>query len=129
MHPENEQAMQLRPDAWEKAVDSADAEASASVNMMLALHDIANGRSELPQASIDELTEKASDLIPDLVAAINDWTKGCSPASAVPANTNQRLVAAKKIGRNDLCPVGQGANTRDAAQPIKQGHSQVSAVL
>jgi len=103
-----EQAMRLRLEAWEKIVESADAEASASVNMMLALHTIAEGRSELPPASVDALIEKAPDLIPDLVMALNDWTKGRSTSSGRPANANQRPVAGKKVGRNDPCPCGSG---------------------
>jgi uncharacterized protein len=101
-----EQAMRLRPEAWEAIVESADAEASASVNMLLALHDIAEGRSELPPASIDALTEKAPDLIPDLVMALNNWTKGRSLSSGMSANANQMPVPGKKVGRNDPCPCG-----------------------
>jgi uncharacterized protein len=103
-----EQAMRLRPEAWDKIVVSGDAEASASVNMMLALHNIAEGRSELPQASVEDLTEKAPDLIPDLVMALNNWAKGRSLSSGMSANANQMPAAGKKVGRNDPCSCGSG---------------------
>ena len=44
-----EQAMRLRMDAWQRIVESPDEEAAASVNMMLALYDIAKGKSDLPK--------------------------------------------------------------------------------
>src|SRR6056297_2041544 len=71
-----EQAMRLRPDSWEQIVQSSDEEAGACVNMMLALHAIAEGQSDLPRKTIRELTEQAPDLIPNLVVTINGWTKG-----------------------------------------------------
>jgi uncharacterized protein len=98
--------MRLRPEAWEKIVVSGDAEASASVNMMLALHNITEGRSELPQASVDALTQKASDLILDLVMALNNWTKGFGVSLRGAANTDQEPVAGRKVGRHDPCPCG-----------------------
>ena len=73
-----ERAMSLRPGAWEQIVLSEDEEADASVTMMLTLHGIAAGDSELPESSIEDLTGKAPDLIADMVTALNRWTKGHS---------------------------------------------------
>ena len=71
-----ERAMRLRMNAWQQIVESSDEEASSSVSMMLALHGIAEGSSDLPESSIDDLREKAPDLITDMVIALNRWTKG-----------------------------------------------------
>ena len=107
-----EQAMRLRMDAWEKIIKSADEEAGSSVTMMLALHEIANGESDLPQNSIEELTAQATDLIVDLVIALNRWTKGYDvpePAlSFAAANAPTAPIRGKKVGRNDPCPCGSG---------------------
>lgn len=107
-----EQAMRLRMDAWEEIIKSADEEAGSSVMMMLALHEIANDESDLPQTSIEELTAKAPDLIVELVIAFNRWTKGHDvPETAVSfakASAPTAPFRGKKAGRNDPCPCGSG---------------------
>lgn len=107
-----ERAMRLRMNAWERIVESGDEEAASSVNMMLALYDIAEGKSDLPKSSIDELTERAPDLIADMVLALNAWTKGNSGGSGIPfpfpANSPQAPFRGQKTGRNDPCPCGSG---------------------
>lgn len=107
-----ERAMRLRPDTWERIVESGDEEAAASVNMMLALYNIAKGQSDLPKASVKALTEEAPDLIPNLVLAINDWTKSGRTADPFPvwaaANQSQAPHQGTKVGRNAPCPCGSG---------------------
>lgn len=107
-----ERAMRLRPNAWERIVESGDEEASASINMMLALYDIAEGRSELAKASIAALTEEAPDLIPNLVMTLNGWTKLAQRPTPFPAwqaaNQSTAPFRAAKVGRNDPCPCGSG---------------------
>ncbi|MGC1497914.1 MAG: UPF0149 family protein [Sulfitobacter sp.] len=67
-----EQAMRLRPDGWQEIVESGDEEAAASsVLLMLELYNISDGKSELSAAQIDDLTERAPALIPELVFSIN----------------------------------------------------------
>ncbi len=107
-----ERAMQLRPDAWERIVESSDKEAAASVNMMLALYNIAEGQSDLPAASINTLTEEAPDLIPNLVLTLNTWTKFGQSTASFPAwaaaNPSPEPFHGKKVGRNAPCPCGSG---------------------
>jgi uncharacterized protein len=111
-----EQAMRLRPDAWQRIVESHDEEAAASVTMMLTLHQIAEGQCELPEDSIDDLTERAPDLIPDIVLNLNAWTKVQAgsgvdaEASPFPfaANTPRAPFQGQKVGRNEPCPCGSG---------------------
>lgn len=108
-----ERAMRLRMDAWEQIVESADEEASASVTMMLALYNIAEGNSDLPKKSIKQIAKEAPDLIPNLVVTINGWTKSRSvQASVAPfmqaANAPSAPFTGKKVGRNELCPCGSG---------------------
>ncbi len=104
-----ESAMRLRMGAWQKIVESEDEEAGASVNMMLTLHGIAEGESDLPKSSIEDLRDKAPELITDMVIALNRWTKGY-PQSA---RDDEAFVSSipfhgKKVGRNELCPCGSG---------------------
>ena len=95
-----ERAMRLRMDSWESIVESEDEEAASSVNMMLALAAIDDGTSDLPEATIDQLTEMAPDLIPRLVRNLNAWDQG-----AFRADTNQCLRAISARGR------GRGSHT------------------
>ena len=104
-----ERAMRLRLDEWEQIVEGEDEEASASVTMMLTLHDIAEGDSDLPESAIAELREKAPDLITDMVIALNRWTKGFSFSEPKePRFAPSGPFHGKKVGRNELCPCGSG---------------------
>ena len=62
-----ERAMRMRPDAWERVVDSGETEAAASVNMILALYDIGQGQSDLAEDAIKEMDSIALDFIPGFV--------------------------------------------------------------
>jgi len=107
-----ERAMRLRTDAWQRIVESDDEETSASINMMLTLLGIAEGDSDLPESSMSELRDKAPDLIPDMVIALNRWTKGApGPVFFVPDEEAFGSVApfrGQKVGRNDACRCGSG---------------------
>lgn len=106
-----EQAMRLRSHLWEAIVESDDEEASSSVLMMLELYNIADGKSELTETQIDELTDAAPDLIPELVFAINRWTKGqakTEPFPSMAANAPFSPSVPQKVGRNAPCPCGSG---------------------
>jgi uncharacterized protein len=107
-----ERAMRLRMNSWERIVKSSDEEAASSVTMMLALYQIAEGKSDLPAGSIEELTEQAPALIPDTVFALNAWTKGNIEPEPFPlwaaANSPSAPVRTSKAGRNDPCPCGSG---------------------
>lgn len=111
-----ERAMRLRPDAWERIVESHDEEAAASVTMMLTLHEIAEGRCDLPDDSIDDLTQRAPDLIHGIVLNLNAWTKGQAGSGAgsaglpfpLAANSTGEPFRGKKVGRNEPCQCGSG---------------------
>ena len=68
-----ERAMRMRPDAWERVVDSGETEAAASVNMILALYDIGHGQSDLAEDAIKEMDSIALDLIPGFVQTLYVW--------------------------------------------------------
>ena len=92
---------------------SPDEEAGSSVTMLLALYNIAEGKSDLPKKSINELTHQAPNLIPNMVIALNLWTKSCNLQSDLPpyvqaANKPTTPFSGKKVGRNALCPCGSG---------------------
>lgn len=59
-------------------VESDDEEAASSVSMMLTLHGITGGNSDLPDSSIADLRDTAPDQIIDMVIALNRWTTGSS---------------------------------------------------
>lgn len=101
-----EKAMQLRPDAWEEIVESDDEEAAASVTMLLEMNEIDKGTSQLSDTDIERIEDMAPSLIPEMVVALNNWTK----AQVAGADTNRasRAVRSRKIGRNDPCPCGSG---------------------
>ena len=107
-----EQAMRLRPDCWEALVDGDDTEAGSSVLMMIELYNIADGKTELPEAKIDELTELAPEIIPELVFAIDHWTKSQAMSAPFPpmaaANDTNPPFTAQKVGRNEPCSCGSG---------------------
>jgi uncharacterized protein len=107
-----ERAMRLRMNAWEQVIESDDEEASASVTMMLALHGIAQGHSELPEGSIEDLKIKAPDLITDMVIALNRWTKGVPRShdllQEVEPFRSPAPFRGQKTGRNEPCPCGSG---------------------
>ena len=105
-----EQAMRLRPDCWEALVDGDFEQAGSAVLMMIELYNIADGKTELSEAQIDELTELAPEMIPELVFAIDHWTKSQAIAEPFPsmmaANYTNAPFAAKKVGRNEPCSCG-----------------------
>ncbi len=108
-----ERAMRLRMDAWEQIIESPDEEARSSVTMMLAIYNIAEGKSDLAKKSVREITKEAPDLIPKLVVTINGWTKSRSIKGGLPpfmqsANTPCAPLSGKKVGRNEPCPCGSG---------------------
>jgi uncharacterized protein len=97
-------------------VDSGEEEAAASISLLLALHQINTGTTELKEDAIDELDAQAPDLIPMIVENLNAWTKSrarpASAASAAPAataaNANETPGSRRKVGRNDPCPCRSG---------------------
>lgn len=101
-----EKAMRLRPDAWEQIVESGDKEAASSISMILTMKQISEGESDLDEDAIARIDEIAAEIIPDLVIALNRWTKG--RALWGNANANWAPARSQKVGRNELCPCGSG---------------------
>lgn len=109
-----ERAMRLRRPAWKRMIESGDEDVTSAVSMMVELSFIAEGESRLPRATIRSLTAEAPDLIPDLVLALNGWTKAAAtpfPAWAAANRPHAPAIppaARAKTGRNDPCPCGSG---------------------
>ena len=111
-----ERGMALQPDAWMPIVESDDEEASASLNLILALYEMSHGGSELTEEAQGELGLSAPHLIPRIVRGLNAWTKSRHPATqggggAGPHAPFERLPArqfGRKVGRNEPCPCGSG---------------------
>jgi uncharacterized protein len=100
-----EEAMRLRPDSWTAALESGDPDVEHALPLLLTLHAIQAGESDMPKDSIKELTEQAPDLIPTIVLTLNAWVKtqrGMTGAADLPGAPARRA----KVGRNDPCPCG-----------------------
>jgi uncharacterized protein len=98
-----ETAMQLRPESWGPLLQSDEDTRTALAGLIL-LTRINQGDSGLPDDEIQELTEKAPDLIAAWVEILNAWRVsqhlGSQPATPAPSFG--------KVGRNDPCPCGSG---------------------
>ncbi len=110
------QAMRLRPDAWKAYWEADDENIVSAMAVMAALVDLEAGESPLPEDKQAELAEAAPDVIPSLIAAMNDWIKAQAPtgmSKITPdwlqaANSNTGPARSNKTGRNELCPCGSG---------------------
>jgi uncharacterized protein len=98
-----ETAMQLRPDSWAALLKSNE-KARMALTGLVMLIDIAHAESDLAEQEVQELTEKAPDLIPAWVEILNAWRVSQHLASQpVPP-----AASFGKVGRNDPCPCGSG---------------------
>jgi uncharacterized protein len=97
-------AMQLRPDSWAEMLKD-DEEARMALSGLLMLIDIAQAESKLPEPEIQDLTEKAPDLIPAWVGSLNAWRVKRHLASQLGVPPAPTFA---KVGRNDPCPCGSG---------------------
>lgn len=110
-----EQAMRLRPDAWEEIALSEDEEASASISMIVALNDFCYDRSELTEEAEDELDRMMPGLIPEFVRTWNAWTKSRQMEKLVAGGpfdpwfeSGELRSFGRRAGRNEPCPCGSG---------------------
>jgi uncharacterized protein len=96
-------AMQLRPESW-GALLQGDEDTRTALAGLITLTRINQGDSGLPDDEIEELTEKAPDLIATWVEILNAWRvsqhRASQPAPPAPSFG--------KVGRNDPCPCGSG---------------------
>jgi uncharacterized protein len=96
-------AMQLRPESW-GALLQGDEDTRTALAGLITLARINQGDSGLPEDEIEELTEKAPDLIAAWIEILNAWrvSQQLAPQLATPAPNFG------KVGRNDPCPCGSG---------------------
>jgi uncharacterized protein len=103
-----DQAISLRPAAWQKLLD-ADPDTAAAMLGMLALTDIVRGEHDIPREHVDSLTKAAPDLIPGWIVTLNTWRIANSQPASVIERTARPLSASRgKVGRNEPCPCGSG---------------------
>jgi uncharacterized protein len=101
-----ERAVALRPESWARVLNSDDEQAAAALTGLHELIKLGRGEREgagEDQAAVDELTQKAPDLIPPWVEALNAWRVKQSTGGPPSATTLHQ-----KLGRNDPCPCGSG---------------------
>ena len=100
-----EEAMRLRLDSGMATVDSGDPDVEHALPLMLTLHAIQAGKSDMPKDSIDELSEQALDLILTPVLTLNGWVKAQRSATGA-ANLPGAPARRAKVVRNEPCPCG-----------------------
>ena len=106
----------LSPGAWEILTPDNDEEANASLEFILTLNEVAENTSVFPDHQVDEIDERAPDLIPICVAELNRFSKDQRTISApttedfsIDSYTNNVVpFVGRKQGRNDLCKCGSG---------------------
>ena len=101
-----QQAMRLRPEAWQSLArseaDNDDVQAALFlVGRLFGL--ISDSIDQEPMEIDEELEEAAPDLIPEYVMVLHQASRARADPFAVAANENRR-----KVGRNDPCPCGSG---------------------
>ncbi|MDE0057361.1 MAG: UPF0149 family protein [Defluviicoccus sp.] len=111
-----ERGMALHPDAWMAIAESDEEEASASLGLILTLHEVSHDLSELTEEAQGEFDLLAPHLIPGMVRALNDWTKSRHIATQGggdkgwhdPFAHRHAPAFGRKVGRNERCPCGSG---------------------
>jgi uncharacterized protein len=98
-----ETAMQLRPESWAAMLEGNE-DTQVALAGLITLLEISRGDSALSKDEINDLTEKASDLIPHWVGTLNTWriSQHSARLPEIPAPQFGR------VGRNDPCPCGSG---------------------
>jgi uncharacterized protein len=111
-------AVSLRPNAWEKLLDGSE-ETSEAMMGLLALVEIVYENKDLPRGFVEELSERAVDLIPEWIVTLNNHRlahhKG-PPAVVVHAPGGNPIWvpvdSAEGERGNDPCPCGSGKKYR-----------------
>jgi len=106
-------AVRLQPSSWKRLSESDDEEAITAFSLMLEIPLVSTGKGDLPAEMGSKLLADAPKVIPDLVLAMNRFTKSLPfepPGGAFPfpANMPAAPVRSPKAGRNDPCPCGSG---------------------
>ena len=114
-----ERGMRLRPARWEEIALSDDAEASDSVTMMITMHGILTGRSELTDEVVEEIACLAPVLIPIMVTHLNAWTKSQGSGHMAGGvvigawfETGDPPSFGLRAGGDEPCPCGSGRRYR-----------------
>lgn len=116
-----ERAMRLRRAVWRRIARSDDREASASLNMMIALSDSCRGRSDLTDEGEEELRGLAPELIPELVCRLHVWRKSREAANGT-GDRKRRPQDTRE--QEELCPDrNTEGQTRDSDAMIRDARS------
>jgi uncharacterized protein len=100
------EAVRLRPDSWSKLLDAD--ETSDAMLGLLALIEVVMKNKELPTGFVDELTERAHDLIPEWVVTLNDHRLARTAPRPAAQPPMPLAASRRKAGRNEPCPCGSG---------------------
>jgi uncharacterized protein len=110
-------AVSLRPNAWDKLLEGNE-EISEAMMGLLALVEIVYENKDLPRSFVEELSERAVDLIPEWIVTLNNHrlaNHGAPPAVVVHAPGNDPIWVPMDspegeggAGRNGPCSCGSG---------------------
>lgn len=104
-------AVRLREAEWLDVVQGEDGDAASALAMLLTMHEVYIGASELPEEAVDDIDREAPDLIPNLVHAILGATRQSPVPFSVSSSGHEGSApfrAPRLPGRNDPCPCGSG---------------------
>jgi uncharacterized protein len=103
-----EQAVKLRPAAWQKLL-TADHETAQAMSGLLTLADVDRRDSRFTPEQLDALTAAAPHQIGQWVVTLNEWRlANYAPTQDLPTPRSSFSTPASKVGRNDPCPCGSG---------------------
>jgi len=100
-----EQAVQLRPAAWQQLL-LADPETARAIAGLLALADVARRGSAFSEKEREALTEAAPGQIGPWVVTLHEWRLASYETTQIP--TSSFAAPKEKVGRNEPCPCGSG---------------------
>lgn len=100
-------AINLRPDSGAQIQAGGDQAATEAFAGLMMLAEIADDSSDLERAVIDDITDRAHDMIPGWVETLHAWRMANQKLpDTFPATVSS--AASPKAGRNDPCPCGSG---------------------
>lgn len=98
-------AVQLRPQGWNRIVESDDEDAVLAYSGLLLLNGVNQGTADLQKEETDALDQEAEDLIPMWVEMLHAWRRNHDAGEAIASSAS---LLRTKVGRNDPCPCGSG---------------------
>jgi uncharacterized protein len=120
------QAIALSPQGWSQFEQADDELVPAAFTAMMTLAAnadpewLAEAELEFSDEDEEELIKKATDVIPESILILADWTRGRDAArirSGADIAPSFMAPRAEKVGRNEPCPCGSGKKYKKCCGP------------